>query len=92
MPRVVLSAAAVWLILVVLSVLSVVQISEHWLIWAGPIMVILIAAVKAQLVIHHFMEAHRARPLWRLLYGLWNLAAAMTIIVGYLLTRTGSST
>jgi hypothetical protein len=79
--------ACIWFILCVLTAFSVLQVGEHW--WRGltPLLVIAIAAVKAQLVIHHYMEARRARPLWRVLYLAWNVVAAATIIIGVLAAR-----
>ncbi|MDH4565489.1 hypothetical protein E8E95_02200 [Pseudomonas sp. BN414] len=46
------------------------------------LLVILIAAVKAQLVIMFYMEARHFPEPWRRLYGSWVYAAASVILVG----------
>jgi hypothetical protein len=76
----------VWICLCVLSIVSVVQLEQGWSGWAAAVLVILIAATKAHLIIRHYMEATRARPLWRYLYGAWTFAAAATLCIGYLLS------
>jgi hypothetical protein len=81
-------AAVLWIILCALSIFSVVQVEEGWWSWLAAVLVIVIAAAKAWLVIHHYMEAKHARPLWRVLYNAWNIVAAATIIAGYLLARS----
>ena len=78
--------ATIWAITCVLTVLSVAQVQAGWWRWATPVLVVLIAAVKARLIILHYMEARHARAHWRLLYGAWNSAVAAVIIIGYLLT------
>lgn len=78
--------AAVWLVLCVLSVTAVVQLEEGWLRTTAPLLVVLLAAIKARLIIRHYMEAHRARPIWRVLYNAWNFAVAATIGIGYLMS------
>jgi Prokaryotic Cytochrome C oxidase subunit IV len=81
-----LSPVAVWLYLCALSVLSVAQLEQHWSRWIVPLLVVVIAALKAQLIIRAYMEAGRARALWRYLYNAWTFAAAATIGIGYLLS------
>jgi len=63
-----------------LTLVSVTLVEEGWWRWSAPIMVTVIAAIKARLVVVHYMEAHRARRVWRVLYGAWIFAAAATII------------
>jgi Na+/citrate or Na+/malate symporter len=78
--------AIIWICLCALSIVSVVQLEQGWSHRAAAILVVLIAAMKARLVITHYMEATRARRLWRFLYGAWTFAVAATIAVGYVLS------
>ena len=75
----------IWAVLCLLSMVSVVQLETGWSRRVATLLVVVFAATKAHLVIRHFMEASRARPVWRLLYGAWTFAAAATIAIGYLL-------
>jgi hypothetical protein len=75
--------AAVWLILCVLSVMAVVQLEEGWSHRTASLLVVLLAAIKARLIIRHYMEANRARPTWRILYNAWDFAVAATLGIGY---------
>lgn len=79
------NAASIWLVLCGLSVFSVMQLAKSEWSWAVTVLIVSVAAVKARLVIHHYMEADRARAVWRTLYNVWNVAAAATIIIGYML-------
>lgn len=81
-------AAVLWVILCALSIFSVVQVEEGWWSRLAAVLVIVIAAAKARLVIQHYMEAKRARPLWRVMYNAWNIVTAAIIIAGYLLARS----
>jgi hypothetical protein len=76
----------VWLLLCALSVISVVQLRQGWSGRAAAVLVILIAAIKAQLVIRHYMEVRRARRVWQFLYTAWTVAAAMTLIIGFVMS------
>jgi len=78
-------AAAIWAALCGLTIVSVMVVEEGWWRWSAPMLVAVIAALKARLVIVHYMEAGRARRLWRVLYAAWIFAAAATIILGYLM-------
>ena len=86
MPRLAATPAAVWLVLCVLSVMAVVQLEEGSSRTTASLLVVLLAAIKARLIIRHYMEAHRARPLWRLLYNAWDFAVAATLGIGYLIS------
>jgi uncharacterized membrane protein len=78
--------AIVWTCLCVLSIVSVVQLEQGWSAWASAVLVIVIAAIKARLIIRHYVEVRRARRVWRFLYAAWTFAAAATIAVGYVLS------
>jgi len=76
----------VWVCLCALSIVSVMQLELGWSGSAAAILVIVFAALKARLVIRHYMEATRARPLWRILYGAWTFAVAAAFCIGYVLS------
>jgi heme/copper-type cytochrome/quinol oxidase subunit 4 len=80
-----ISATTIWLILIALTGLSV--ITAERLSWreAATVTVFALAAVKAYLVITHYMETNRAAPQWRALYPLWAGVIGFTLIVGHLL-------
>lgn len=76
----------IWGVLASLTVMSV-GICEGTLL--GPyttLAIVLIAAVKARLVILHYMEAVRAPGHWRFLYETWNFSAAAIIVIGHYVT------
>jgi heme/copper-type cytochrome/quinol oxidase subunit 4 len=76
---------AIWMILIALTGLSLV-VAER-LAWrdAATVTIFALAAVKAYLVITHYMETDRAPPQWRTLYPLWAGVIGLTLIVGHLL-------
>jgi heme/copper-type cytochrome/quinol oxidase subunit 4 len=76
----------VWVLLCALSIISVVQLREGWSGRAAALFVILIAAIKAQLVIRRYMEVTRAKRVWQFLYTGWTVAAAATLIIGFVLS------
>ena len=86
MRRLLAAPAAVWLVLCGLSVMAVAQLEEGSSRTIASLLVVLLAAIKARLIIRHYMEAHRARPLWRVLYNAWDFAVAATIGIGYLMS------
>lgn len=52
----------------------------------GTVAIFLIAAVKARLVLMHFMElGHAPRP-WRIVFEIWVLAATGAVLGFYLMT------
>jgi Prokaryotic Cytochrome C oxidase subunit IV len=75
--------AAVWLILCLLSVVAVVQLEEGGSRRTASLLVVVLAAIKARLIIRHYMEADRARAAWRILYNAWDFAVASTLGIGY---------
>lgn len=76
----------VWLLLMGLTLCSVALFEGGWLGPAASIVIVLIAAWKSRMVILHFMEARHAPGHWRVLYELWNFAAAATLLIGYLVS------
>lgn len=76
----------IWVALMSLTVLSVSLFEGGWLGRMSSVLIVLIAAVKARMVILHYMEATSAARHWRFLYETWNFAASATIIIGYLLS------
>ena len=77
----------VWCLLCALTVLAVAVVETGQWRGAAAVAVVLIAAVKARLVILHYMEASRAAKRWRFLYEAWNVAVAATIVIGQLIDR-----
>jgi heme/copper-type cytochrome/quinol oxidase subunit 4 len=75
----------IWLILIALTGIAV--FTAERLPWreAATVTIFALAAVKAYLVITHYMEADRAPPQWRTLYPLWAGVIGFTLIVGHLL-------
>jgi heme/copper-type cytochrome/quinol oxidase subunit 4 len=75
----------IWMLLIALTGLSVVTAER--LAWreAATVTIFALAAVKAYLVIAHYMETDRAPPQWRALYPLWAGVIGLTLIVGHLL-------
>jgi heme/copper-type cytochrome/quinol oxidase subunit 4 len=75
----------IWLILIALTGIAV--ITAERLAWreAATVTIFALAAVKAYLVITHYMETDRAPPQWRSLYPLWAGVIGLTLIIGHLL-------
>ena len=80
-----LRPTTIWLILIALTGLAVVTAER--LVWreAATVTIFALAAVKAFLVITHYMETNRAPPQWRAIYPLWAGVVGLTLIVGHLL-------
>jgi heme/copper-type cytochrome/quinol oxidase subunit 4 len=80
-----ISPTTVWLILIALTGIAVGTAER--LAWreAATVTIFALAAVKAYLVITHYMETDRAPPQWRTLYPLWAGVIGLTLIVGHLL-------
>ena len=75
----------IWVTLMSLTGLSVALFEGGWLGRMSSVLIVLIAAVKARLIILYYMEARSAARHWRFLYETWNFAVSATIIIGYLL-------
>jgi heme/copper-type cytochrome/quinol oxidase subunit 4 len=80
-----ISPTTVWLILIALTGIAVGTAER--LAWreAATVTIFALAAVKAYLVITHYMETDRAPPQWRTLYPLWAGVIGLTLIAGHLL-------
>jgi hypothetical protein len=75
--------STVWLMLLGLTNGSVL-LAEGATIGAARIVgIFVIAAVKSELVLQHFMEAARAERHWRWLYRLWIGVITLMLIVGH---------
>lgn len=80
--RWVLTPSIIWVLLLGLTMSSVGFFEAKWLGPATSMLIVAIAAVKARLVIVHFMEVKRASRHWRWLYDAWIAAAAASIAIG----------
>jgi hypothetical protein len=74
----------VWLALILLTCLSVLGAEkiEGRAIVLGSIFVI--AALKAELIIDHFMEARRAERHWLIMYLIWVVAVTCLLTIGHM--------
>lgn len=84
--KIVNTPSAVWAVLVILTILSMVIVEGAALGAYSAFAIVFIAAAKSRMVILHYMEAKHASAHWRLLYETWNFAAAATIIIGHYMT------
>jgi heme/copper-type cytochrome/quinol oxidase subunit 4 len=80
-----ISPTTIWMILLALTCLSVITAERQAWREAATVTIFALAAVKAYLVITHYMETDRAPPQWRTLYPLWAGVIGLTLIVGHLL-------
>jgi len=87
--RLVNSASAIWVSLVLLTLMSLLIVEGTLLGPYSSILVVLIAAIKSRLVILHYMEAKHAPRNWRFLYETWNFSATAIIVIGYYMTIPG---
>ena len=78
-------STTIWMILIALTGIAV--FTAERLAWreAATVTIFALAAVKAYLVITHYMETDRAPPQWRVIYPLWAGVIGLTLIVGHLL-------
>lgn len=72
--------SAVWMALIVLTMMSYLLFEGELLGAWSSIGVITVAAIKSRLVILYFMEANHAPAPWRALYETWNMGVAVMII------------
>ncbi len=77
-----MTPSMVWLMLCVLTLVSMVVIDENRG-WMASIVVVLLAAAKSRLVMVHYMEVRRAARHWQLLYQTWVFAVAAAVLIGY---------
>jgi Prokaryotic Cytochrome C oxidase subunit IV len=79
------STVRLLLLLMALSLLSTLLVErfDHAAYAVGAIFVI--AAVKSDLVIMHYMEAGRAEPHWKFLYRGWLVIVTVLLIGGHVI-------
>ena len=77
--------STIWLTLMALSLFStfVAEGSKHSLYAICAIFVI--AALKGDLVIIHYMEVRHAEPHWRFMYRSWLVAMVVLLIAGHVI-------
>lgn len=73
--------------MILIALTGLYVITAERLAWreAATITIFALAAVKAYLVITHYMETDRAQSQWRALYPLWAGVIGLVLIVGHLL-------
>jgi hypothetical protein len=82
--------ASIWAALVSLTWLSILLVGRGWLGVYSSVAIIVIAALKARVVILHYMDATHAPARWRFLYELWNFVAATVFVLGYFIGLNGA--
>jgi uncharacterized membrane protein len=77
---------AIWVALMSLTLVSVLFAERiHW----GSIAIVamfMIAGVKGELVVAHYMEVGRALPHWRVAYRVWLVAVTFMLTVAHLIS------
>lgn len=53
----------------------------RWQVWASYA-IIVVAVIKARLIILHFMEVRDAPPKWRLMYETWYVSIGLMLMIG----------
>lgn len=74
----------IWLILIVLTGLSLFvaeQLSARIVSLAG---IFVIAAIKAEMVMDHYMEFRQAEQQWPIMYSIWIVAVTGMLILGHI--------
>jgi caa(3)-type oxidase subunit IV len=81
------TATRVWLLLMVATIVTTWGLTKDGLpLRAATIAIVLIAAVKARLVLLHFMELRHAPLPLRIVFEAWVLAVATALVAVYLAT------
>ena len=80
-------ARTIWLILMLLSLFSTFVAEGSGQASYPIIIIFVIAAVKSDLVIMHYMEAGRAASHWKLMYRAWLVLVTVLMLAGHLVTR-----
>lgn len=73
----------VWMALVAATVLAGWLAETHRGIHWAALLIVLIAAAKIQLIMHHFMELGSAPARWRIAMGAWLLVVTSVVTSGY---------
>ncbi len=83
MTRLLSSPRSVWLGLVGLTLASLLVAEELNVRIAAISAVFLVAALKAEMVISHYMEAGRAERHWQVLYLAWVSGVTLLLVWGH---------
>ena len=75
----------IWLLLMVLTLLSVAIAEQVGARRAAMVAVFVISAIKADRVVVHYMEVRHAEATWQPLYRMWILAVAAMLILAHIL-------
>lgn len=73
----------IWLLLVALTFGSVMVAEELSARLVAIVAIFLIAAVKAELVMDHYMEARKTERHWLILYFIWIIAVTLLLVGGH---------
>ena len=76
------SPIATWVVLMLLSGLSLFVAEEVSPQKIAVVAIFAVAMVKVYMVMVHFMEVNEAAPHWRALYHLWILVAGSMLALG----------
>jgi cytochrome c oxidase subunit IV len=86
------AAALTWLFLVVASLATYTIVEGNGLtVTSAVALVVVIAAVKARMIVLHFMEMKHAPRAWRIALELWILIATSLILGFWLLSGGGAN-
>ena len=79
--------ARVWLALVALTAVSVIVAERLGMREVAIVAIFVIAAIKGELILDHFMEARHAERHWPIMYGIWLIVVTLLLVGGHLTTR-----
>lgn len=80
--------ARVWLALVALTAISVIVAERLGMREVAIVAIFVIAAIKGELILDHFMEARHAERHWPIMYGIWLIVVTVLLVGGHLTTRS----
>lgn len=76
----------VWLALVALTAVSVIVAERLGMREVAIVAIFVIAAIKGELILDHFMEARHAERHWPIMYGIWLIVVTLLLVGGHLTT------
>lgn len=76
--------ARVWLALVALTAVSVIVAERLGMREVAIVAIFVIAAIKGELILDHFMEARHAERHWPIMYGIWLIVVTLLLVGGHL--------
>ena len=79
-------AMRIWLLLLVLTGVSFLVAEEIDLRTVAIVAIFLMAAVKAELIVVHYMEARHAERHWLVMYFAWITAVTLLLVWGHTAT------